>query len=291
TGVREPTTRNISEVRNRGWEALVSWQDKIGDFSYGLTVNVTNVDSEVLALDPQLTGETDRLVDGRFVLQRGSPINAIYGLEVEGVFQSQSEIDAAVDQSAFGTPAPGDLRYKDVDGNNVIDFNDRVVIGKDNPSWIYAINLNLGFKGFDFSALVQGIGDAQTYGEDELFQPFNNNAGLATFWLDRWTPDNPSTTMPRLAFNGGIAQNITNEFWVQERSYIRLKNVQLGYTLPKNLFADNFIESLRVFINGQNLLTITDYQGFDPEREERDSDGGSGYPQLRVFTAGVNLQF
>ncbi|MEL6356622.1 MAG: SusC/RagA family TonB-linked outer membrane protein [Bacteroidota bacterium] len=291
TGVREPTTRNIAEVRNTGWESAIRWSDNIGDFTYSIGVNVTNVESEVIQLDPASSAEGDRVVDGNFVLQRGSPINALYGLGVVGVFQSQAEIEGAPDQSAFGIPSPGDLRYEDFNRDGVIDINDRKVLGQDNPTWIYGINLDLGYKGFDFSALIQGIGDAQTYGEGELFVPFNNNAGLSTYWLDAWSPTNPSNTIPRLAFNGGINNNVTNEFWVQDRSYLRLRNVQIGYMFNKSLFENNFIESLRIYLNGQNLLTSTDYLGFDPERAERDGDGGSGYPQLRIITGGINVRF
>lgn len=292
TGVLQPTTRNIAEVENIGWEALVGWQDEIGDFSYGIRFNVTNVESEVVLLDPAATNEADRVtVDDFFVIQRGLPINAIFGLDAIGVFQSQSEIDNAPDQSAFGVPAPGDLRYEDVNGDGVITLDDRKFIGQDNPTWIYGVNLNLGFKGLDISALVQGIGDAQTYGQGELFEPFHNNAGLAEFWLDRWTPNNPTNDMPRLAFNGGINNSTPNSFWVQERSYLRLKNLQIGYTFPTSLFDNNFIESLRIFANGQNLFTVTDYEGFDPERGIRDTDGGSGYPQIQIYSAGINLRF
>lgn len=291
TGVREATTRNIAEVENRGWEAIVNWRDNIGDLSYGFGINVTNVESEVIQLDPALTGEADRVFDGRFIIQRGSPINAIYGLEVDGIFQNQAEIDGAPDQSSFGAPAPGDLRYVDQNGDGIVDVNDRTVLGKDNPSWIYGFQFELGYKGFDFSALLQGVGDVETYGEGELFQPFNNNAGLASYWLDRWTPDNPSNSIPRLAFNGGIGASTTNEFYVQDRAYIRLRNVQIGYTFPTSLFKDNFIESFRVFVSGQNLALWTDYQGFDPERSTQDTDGGSGYPQVRIISGGVNLRF
>ncbi|MFK7936799.1 MAG: SusC/RagA family TonB-linked outer membrane protein [Saprospiraceae bacterium] len=291
TGVREATTRNIAEVRNAGWETFVNWRDNIGDFSYGISVNLTNVESEIVQIDPAVSGEADRVFDGNFIIQRGSPINAIYGLRHTGVFQSQAEIDGAADQSAFGVPAPGDLRFEDVNGDGLVTVDDRVVIGKDNPSWIYGLNLNLGFKGFDIAATLQGVGDAETYGEGELFIPFANNAGLAEFWLDRWTPENPSTTVPRLAFNGGILNNTTNSYFVQDRAYLRLRNVQIGYTFPASMFEENFIGSLRLYANGTNLLTFTDYLGFDPERAERDSDGGSGYPQLRMMTAGVNLTF
>ncbi len=291
TGVREPTTRNIAEVRNVGWETGIRWNERKGDFSYGIGLNVTKVESEVIQLDPASSGDADRVIDGRFVLQRGSPINAIYGLGVLGIFQNQEEINSAPDQTAFGIPQPGDLRYEDFNGDGIINIDDRKVLGKDNPSWIYGLNLDLSYKGFDISAILQGVGSVETYGEGELFQPFNNSAGISTYWLDAWSPTNASTTIPRLATNGGIAANVTNEFWVQDRSYLRLRNVQIGYNFNPKLFANNFIESLRIYANGQNLWTSTNYLGFDPERAARDTDGGSGYPQLKIFTFGLDVRF
>lgn len=296
SGVRIPQTRNIAEVENKGWESMVSWRESRGDFTYGVSFNVTSVESEVIRIDPAATGDADIAFDNddpNFAIIRGQPINAIYGFKVAGIYQSQSEIDGAADQSTlFGAAmSPGNLRFEDRDGNGVIDLDDRQVLGQDNPTLIYGINLNVGYKGLDFAILFQGVDDAQSYGSDELFDPFHNNAGLASFWKRRWTPENPNNEYPRLEFAGGLSDDFTNSFFVQDRSYIRMKNIQLGYTFPKELFANNFIQSLRVFVNGQNLWTKTDYLGFDPERAERTSDGGAGFPQLKTVTGGLNLTF
>ena len=289
TGVRTPTTRNLAEVENIGWEALLGWQEQRGSFSYDISVNVTNVRSEVIKIDPEALGDADRVFQGDYILQAGSPINSIYGLEVVGIFQNQGEIDGAPDQSGFGTPTPGDLRYRDVDGDGTITVDDRTVIGKENPTWLYGINAGVRYKGFDFTFMIQGVGDLQTYGTGNLFVPFNNSAGLAAYWLDRWTPSNPSTTMPKLAESGGISTNVTNSFWVEDRSFLRLKNLQFGYSLPESLLGNIFISSLRIFVNGQNLFTKTDYKGFDPERQTRELRGG--YPQLRILSVGLDLKF
>ena len=295
TGIREPTSRNLAKVQNKGWESLIGWRDDIGDFSYGINVNLTHVTSEVKQIDPALIGDADRVVDPdfpSFILLRGAPVNAIFGLKHIGVFQDQQEIDNAPDQSALiGAPSPGDLRFEDTDGDGVITLDDRRVIGQDNPEWIYGINLNVGYKGFDLSAIFQGIGDAQTYGLGEFYQPFNNSAGLAAYWRDRWTPSNPTNDLPRLATNGGINENVVNSFWIQDRSYMRLKNLQLGYNFPSSVLDNVFLESARIYINAQNLWTVTDFRGFDPEQQERDEDGGQGYPQLKLWTFGVNLTF
>lgn len=292
TGVREPTTVNIAEVRNSGWELSANYTESIGDFNFSIGGNVTNVTSEVLQIDPELLGEADRVFQGDFILQRGAPINALYGLEAVGIFQSQAEIEAAPDQSAFGTPTPGDLQYKDENGDGVITVDDRKILGQDNPEWIYGINANFGFKGFDVAVLFQGVGDAQAFETQRFYAPFQNSGGVSTLWRDRWTPDNPDASLPKIRIGqSGINYNVRHSWFMTDKSYFRLKNLQIGYRIPSSAFENNFIESLRVYLNGTNLLTVTDYVGFDPEQGLRNSNGVAGYPQLKIFTAGVNLRF
>lgn len=292
TGVRQPTTVNLAEVVNRGWETTIRYNDKIGPVGFSISGNVTNVDSEVLSIDPSLTGDGDRVFQGAFILQRGAPINALYGLRAESIFQSQEEIDAAPDQSLFGQPTPGDLRYSDLNGDGVITVDDRTILGQDNPRWIYGMNLGFDFKGFDIAAIFQGVGDAQTFETSRFYAPFNNSGGVATIWRDRWTPDNPDASLPKIRIGqAGVNYNVNHSWFVTDRSYLRLKNLQIGYNLPATAFENNFVESLRVFVNGTNLFTATNFVGFDPERAERNTNGGNGYPQLMIFTGGVNLRF
>lgn len=291
TGVRTPTTINIAEVENKGWEVYANYRQKFGAVTLSVGGNLTHVVSEVITIDPALSSEADRVIQGRFIIQRGAPINALYGVKAIGIFQNQAEIDAAPDQSAFGQATPGDLRYEDANGDGIVDLKDRVVLGQDNPTWIYGFNASVNFKGFDVAALFQGIGDAQVFEIGRIFAPFANEGGVSTIWRDRWTPQNTNASLPKLRIPGSINYNVTNSWWISDRSYLRLKNLQIGYTLPANLFEDNFIQSLRVFVNGTNLFTITDYVGFDPEREPRSSNAFSSYPQLKIFTAGLSLKF
>lgn len=292
TGVRTPTTRNIAEVENRGWEVALNYTDQFGDFSFDVGFNVTNVKNEVKQIDPNALADADRVIDGNYVTQRGSPINSLFGLQALGIFQSQDEIDNAPDQSLFAEPQPGDIRYADANGDGVVNIEDRVVIGKEIPTWIYGINLNLGYKGFDLTALLQGVGDMDAYEASRFYAPFQNSGGVASFWTGRWTPENPSTTLPRLVIpQTGVNYNVTHSLWITPRDYLRLKNLQIGYNLPRALLDNTFIESFRVFVNGQNLFTITDYVGFDPEREARNANGTAGYPQMRILSAGLNLRF
>ena len=292
TGVRNPTTVNIAEVENRGWELITNYRQPIGKGTLTLGVNVTNVESEVKAIDPSLSGEADRVFDGAFIIQRGQPINALYGLKALGIFQNQAEIDAAPDQSAIGGgPSPGDLQFEDINGDGVIDVNDRTVLGQDNPTWIYGFNLAYEIGGFDIAALFQGIGDAQVFETSRIYAPFQNSGGVAAIWRDRWTPDNPDASLPRIAISQGPNYAVNHSWFVADRSYLRLKNLQVGYTFPADMFKDNFIQSLRVFVNGTNLWTSSDYVGFDPERAERNTNAFASYPQLRIFTGGVNVKF
>lgn len=292
TGVRQPTTVNIAEVRNKGWELSANYTDNVGDFNFTIGGNVTNVESEVLQIDPNLLGAADRVFQGAFILQRGAPINALYGLEAIGIFQSEAEIEGAPDQSAFGQPTPGDLRYADINGDGAITIDDRKVLGQDNPRWLYGINGNFSYKGFDMSFIIQGIADAQTFETSRFYAPFNNSGGVSTLWRDRWTPDNPDASLPKIRIGqGGINYNVNHSWWMTDKDYLRLKNLQFGYTFPAELFESNAISSLRIFINGTNLFTLTDYVGFDPEQGLRNTNGLASYPQLKVFTGGVNLKF
>lgn len=291
TGVRTPTTVNIAEVRNKGWEFGLNYIANIGRGKLTIGGNLTHVNSEVRQIDPVLTGETDRVIQGSFILQRGAPINALYGVEALSIFQSQSEIDAAPDQSIFGVPQPGDLRYADTNGDGVVNFEDRTVLGKDDPTWIYGMNLVYEIGGFDIAALFQGVGDAQIFEGGRFYAPFNNSGGVSTLWRDRWTPENPDATLPRLSISQGPNYSVRHSWFITDRSYFRLKNLQIGYTLPQRRVENNFIQSARFYLNGTNLFTITDFVGFDPEQPPRNTNGGAIYPQLKIITAGVNLKF
>ncbi len=292
TGVRTPTTVNLSEVKNTGWELYASYRQNIGDLTLSFGGNVTHVESEVQSLDPALTADADRLIQGQFIIERGQPINALFGLKAIGIFQSQGEIDAAPDQSIFATPQPGDLQDLDFNGDGVITPDDRHVLGKDNPTWIYGFNLDANYKGFDFGVLFQGIADAEVFESGRFYRPFNNSGGVSTIWRDRWSPENPDASLPRLTIgSSGVNHNVAHSWFITDRTYLRMKNIQLGYTLPSRIVDGSFLESVRFFANGQNLWTITDFLGFDPERPERSVNGGSGYPQLKMITGGVTVKF
>ncbi|MCH2083901.1 MAG: TonB-dependent receptor [Saprospiraceae bacterium] len=284
---------NSAEVENRGWELIASYREKVGDWTFSVGGNVTNVQNELKKLNKTLSGDdVDRQISQYTILEPGAPIAAFFGYVSDGIFRSQAELDAAPDHSAinpnFGV---GDIRLVDTNGDGIIGPDDRQVIGNQQPEWVYGFNLSVGFKGFELSALVQGASNYYSYGYSHLFWPFDNSHGVDTRWLDRYTPDNTGASMPRLFLGQGPSTSVVNSFWLLDRSHFRLRNVSLSYTFPQSLIGSTFISGLKVYINGQNLATFTDFPFFDPERESGAQRASSSFPNLSIISGGVNLNF
>lgn len=279
-------TSNLASVQNKGIELAVNYNDKIGDVSFSIGGNAAYNKNELIYINPESSDEKDRVIDGNYALLRGQPVDALYGLKVIGIFQNQSEVDNSPKQ--FSGTAPGDLKYEDLNKDGKIDANDRQVLGKESPTWVYGFNASVSYKKFTLSAQFQGIGDAQTYGSYEYFIPTFQGSNFGEQWLNRWTPSNPSTTMPRVWDTSGPNTQMTNSFFVQDRSFLRMKNITLEYNF-KDLIKNNFFKNLKVYVSGQNLLTWTNFKGFDPEKSARLDR--SGIPQVKIFSAGVNVEF
>jgi TonB-dependent starch-binding outer membrane protein SusC len=291
---------NSASVVNKGWEVALMFKQNFGDLGIEVGGNLTHVKSEVVELNKTLgDDEVDRKINGRSVLQRGSPVNSYFGYQADGIFRSQTEYDAAADHTGINVQyGVGDVRLVDIDGNGIIDDKDRTVIGKMDPTWIYGFNFRLKYKGFDLFALFQGAKDFQSYAEGELSQPFFNSAQLQSRWLDRWTPENPNAPMPRLYEGTGPSTAVTNSFWLLDRSYLRFKNLQLGYSFPRSILGKTSIKNVRIYVNAQNLFVITKFPYFDPERPANDPNtsknedrGGQGFPNLRIISGGLNINF
>ncbi|HSF52518.1 MAG TPA: hypothetical protein VLA71_02145, partial [Algoriphagus sp.] len=223
----------------------------------------------------------------------GVPFNAYFGYQADGVFQSQEEVDAAPIQFGSTLTSPGDLKYADLSGpegapDGVINAFDRTVIGNPFPKWIYGMNANFQFSGFDLNMVFQGVGKVDrlllSNGQTPMADDRNN---ALSYWIDRWTPENPSQTLPRL---GGVNNTVISTFYIQDMSYLRLRNLELGYTLPVGISEKALLQKARIFVSGQNLLTFTKVENFDPERQ-RGVGSDQSTPLYKVISAGVNLKF
>jgi TonB-linked SusC/RagA family outer membrane protein len=285
-GDKTPPVQNVATVENKGWEAVLSFQQNIGDFRFGISGNFTQIRNEVV----KYKGEVPS-IDGVFIIREGEPIYSIYAYKEMGIFQTDEEVSNWAKQDENLT-APGDLKYEDFDGNGVINGDDRQIVGNTVPQYYYGVNLDFGWRGFDFSALFQGIADVDRYLTGQFVHPFatNDRTLTPTDWLDRWTPENTDATMPRVIIGGDYGWNyVGSTFWMQDGSFLRLKNLQIGYTVPSSLTTRIGISQLRIYGNGQNLFTLTDYSGYDPETTQ--TGQLVGYPNTKILSVGLQVTF
>lgn len=281
-------TENIGKVRRFGGELSLTYQDRIKDFNYYVSANWSSEQSKLLYMDEQKVPE-------EYLRQTGRPVGAIYGLVAEGFFTSREEIENSPVIDGFNNIQPGDIKYKDMNGDKVINEFDRTVIGGDKPYSYFGIDLGFEWKGLEFSMFWQGAYNRELMLNDwtllEGFQSSNQQYGQAyENMLDRWTPETAKTaTLPRLTA-GGSKYNQGNgwnsSFWLRSGNFIRLKNISLGYNLPDS-FCRNYLGGTRVkiFVNGQNLLTKSACDLVDPEV------GFTSYPIQRCISTGINVRF
>ena len=285
--------RNIGEVRNKGIELLLQTRGSIGELNYDIVGNISFVENEVLFLgggDPTFSGNT--FVQGAVSkTDIGHPIAGFFGYETDGIFQSQTEVEAHAFQST-GTSA-GDIRFKDLNGDGMVNEEDKTYIGDPSPDYIYGMNIGLNFKGFDLSAFVQGVYGNQVFNASVRYDKIGGNRPASI--LERWTGPGTSNFEPRVGINDPNNNNRVSDRFIEDGSYLRLKNIQIGYTLPKRLLNKFDISKVRVYASGQNLLTATKYTGYDPEIGTRGPleigiDRGF-YPSSRTVLGGVQVTF
>lgn len=276
--------KNIGAVNNRGFEITLGFRESVRDIRYNIDANLTYVKNKVTNLNGQ------KYYGSNTIIQEGSPIDSFFGLQAEGIFQSADEVKAHAFQNA-GT-VPGDLKYKDADGNGVVDNNDRRVIGNSIPKFVYGFSGGFGYKKWDLSFIFQGLQDVDTYLSGNLAHPYKNGAGVTSNWLtDSWTPTNTGASLPRLTTSNGYPQNFqTSSFWIRDASYLRLKNVQLSYAFPGRWVNKAGIDVLKIFVNAQNYLTFSNFKFSDPERNLTRADLIE-YPNAKTISAGINITF
>jgi TonB-linked SusC/RagA family outer membrane protein len=287
---------NVGAVSNRGLELSLGYSNRWKDWSLSAAGNFSYNKNEILDL-----GGVERMIDGNTIKQVGEQINAFYVYKTDGIFQSQEEVDAftAKYNSANGTTMfsrefkPGDLRYVDVNGDGKINGEDRVVCNSTTPVYLFGFNLNVGYRQFDLSLIASGAAEVARIYNDQVFGSFTGDASHpATYWLDAWTSDNKDTDVPRIwndRNSNSDSRNYMSTFWVQNTSYLRLKNLQVGYSVPSKVLQGAGISKLRVFYSAENLFTFDALPlRLDPETT---SERASSYPLIQTHSFGVSLTF
>lgn len=283
-GLNSPTFNN-GKMENKGVELELSHQHHIGAFSYGVNGQISFNKNKVLEIQVPSKGSTIRDV--------GFPYDAHFLYIWDGIFQESDINDPKVPKHAANpNPQPGDLKMKDITGDGIVDANDRVVVGGAYPDYIYSFGFNAGYKGFNLNAFFQGVQGLQSRQTGWGVDPFTQGTAPTVKWRDAWTPQNHSNTMPAI-FAGsytGVTNYQSSTFYLQDASYLRLKNVVLSYTLPVKASSKIWAKELTVYVSADNLLTFTDFEFGDPERAGS-STGTPPYPQARILSAGVNVKF
>lgn len=268
---------NMLKMKNQGMDIMASYQDSKGDFRWGVDVNLSYSKNKVLEM-----GDSERWIeDNNKVTYLNDRYQLPYGYEAIGLFQSEEEIASSPDQ---GNVLPGNIKFKDQNNDNVIDEKDRVVLNRKVPV-NFGMNLSFGYKDFDFSMNMYGKLNFKKYLQGYEGWAFYLTDNARPMHLDAWSETNRDASYPRLTLSNTANDYDSryNSFWLRTADYLKIQNIQIGYTVPKSALERVNIQYLRLYLSGQNLATITGYDGFDPE--------GGWYPLARTFSFGFNLQF
>lgn len=282
---------NAGKMRNTGVEvSLNSLNFKKKNFTWTTTVNFAYNRNMILSLNDDVPMYFDCNIH-----KVGYPVAAFYGYVTDGIFQSQEEVDQhavqTIGSDQYTSTQPGDIRFKDLNGDGVINEDDRTILGSPTPSWTFSMNNRFEFYGVDIELYLQGAAGNMIYnGNRSTLEAMSVAQNQLTSTLDRWRPDYHSTTMPRAVFSDPNKNNRVSDRFLEKGDYLRLKSITIGYTLPKHLTSKARMDEVRFSVSGQNLYTFTRYTGLDPEV------GGSGidsnvYPLTRNFTFGINITF
>lgn len=268
-----------------------------GAFEWNTSFNISYNQNKVISLNDSVPLHTGSIgLNQNLSIQKSSfPVNSFYGFLTNGIFQSQSEVDKYAVQVPGSDPynrtSAGDIRFKDINNDGKIDDADRTFIGNPNPRYIFAMNNTFAYKGIDLSIFLQGVQGNDIFNANRIFQEGMSVAqNQVTSVLDRWSPTFTTGKLPRAIFNDPNKNTRVSNRFIEDGSYFRIKNVTLGYNLPKGLIQRVKIQTARVYVSAQNLFTFTKYTGFDPEVSANGIDLNV-YPVTRTFSAGINLIF
>lgn len=279
-------TTNAATFENKGFEFVLGYQNNDHEFKYGISANFGTLKNEVLKI-----GDDNLPIFGtNSKTEVGRSLGEIFAYETEGIFQNQAEIDAHAFQA---NAQPGDIKFRDVNGDGQINDEDRTFQGTTIPKYSYGFNINMSYKGFDLGAFFQGVGGNKIY--NGMYNALMTS-GLNNYHRDMvnyWTPDNTNTNVPRVDYRDLNANARPSDRFIEKGDYLRIQSVELGYTLP---LKDLFVKRARLYISGQNLYTFTKYKGYDPDISYNDGlfsrgyDGGS-FPNPRGILFGADINF
>lgn len=300
----KPSEQNVGSVNNRGWEVDLGWRDKIGKVKYGISFNLSDVKNKITDL-----GETSPDLSSYLIRQVGSPIDAFYGYIAEGLMTpADFNLYDETEQKYYSPKVPvvlgpdyqpGDIKYKDISGplgvpdGRISPEYDRVVLGSAIPRYTYSFSADIAYENFDLAFSLQGVGKANGYLTGTARHAFQDMAAYPQkIHLERYNvvsnPD-PNASYPRLTYNTDFNQSTFSTYWLEDASYLRLKNIQIGYTVPLKISRKAKIEKCRIYASGDNLLTLSDFfYAYDPESP---ISSGGYYPQVKTFVVGINLTF
>jgi TonB-linked SusC/RagA family outer membrane protein len=296
---------NAGKMRNRGWEATITYQLASRNFKHRFSLNVADSRNEVTDFGgKERIDQNDQLYK---LIREGEALGSYYGYKTDGYFQSYEEIaNSALPVGA--SVQPGDVKYKNMNEDDVIDDKDRVVLGNAFPRYTFGFTYDVSYKGFDFGVILQGVGKRDMYIRGELIEPFHSNYSYAIYQhqLDFWTPTNPDARWPRLVAPSSSSSSNNwgkagSDIYLLDGAYLRVKNIQLGYTLPRQLTTRFGIQKLRASLNAQNLLTLSKNSFIDPESSEFGNNMGGiegvgansarNYPTLIYYGFGLEMEF
>lgn len=282
-GINVPTG-NYGELKVKGWDLSIGWNDNIGDLNYSAKFNLSDQKDELVDYGVEYNGFTAG-VNQRI---QGYSLGAIFGYKTDGYFQTQEEVDnsAVINRSVVG---PGDIKYIDKDGDGKISApNDLEYLGTTTPRFVFGLTLNATWREWDFGAIIQGVGKRNYYLNTEIMAPFSVTWGNFSYEMhnDYWTPENPNASLPR-HYAGSSHNYQISDHWLQNAAYARMKNLQLGYSFKKEWIRKAGLERLRLYFSGENLFEFSKLnKNFDPELT---STAGYIYPIMRNFSFGINV--
>jgi hypothetical protein len=286
---------NQADIRNRGFEFSITWQQHINqDVFYSISPNLginSNVVTKVLSGNNPLYGGSAGITNGALATRtvEGQPIGEFYGYKVIGIFQNAAQVAAS---TAKGTAKPGDFIYQDTNGDGQISSTDRVNLGNPNAKYGYGLNTYLKVKNFDLTLDFQGRADVSVYNSNLAYR-FGNENFTQDFYEHRWHGAGTSNTYPSVNL-GSTYDSAPNSFYVTSGAYFRVRNIQLGYTLPQDILKRVGVQSIRFFANAQNAINIFGYKGFSPEVGGGPTSEGidaNVYPLYATYNFGVNVTF